>query len=694
MLRDGSADMRFRVAKHGTFPFHAGTFDEIRRGLGLSVQDLLGFCLFEVAFYFAYTSGMSFSQIAASPFWFPDSILLCALLVSRPQVWWIFILLPLPIRMFSEVADGIPVWFLLTTFWIDSAKGLFAAIALRHFIGRTFRLETVREFIAFFLFAVLLIPAISAFCGATARSALGHDYWVSWEQWFLGDALAQMIVTPAILHWGLGLSKGGALDTKRRIEAALLAVGLIATGYLVTNEGASSIDFAGARFYLPVPFMFWAAFRFGMRGASGAVSIIAILAVHGALQGRGPFSNLSPSDITLALQNFLLLRSVPLYVVAAAIAQRKEIEARLRESEQRFRNLANETPAMLWVSGPDTHTEFVSQRWLDFTGRTLEAVIGDGWLQDIHPDDLPHVREVVRVSHAARQPYEVEYRVRRHDGEYRWIADRCVLRHAANGDVLGYAGMAIDITERKQAEENARLLSHAQRLVVMGELSATIAHEVRQPLSAILSNADAAAVLLRSPTPPLAEIKEIIADIRADDLRANEIVSHTREFLRAQPVPSQPIDVNATVKDALHFIAGDARRRRVQIRPDFQDGLPAVFADRTQVQQVLMNLLVNAMDAMDGTPDSLRRLTVKTEAHGAAEVEVSIADRGNGIPAEELRHLFEPFFTTRKDGMGLGLSIARSIVAAHHGRIWADNNPDGGATFHFTLPVARDQPKS
>jgi PAS domain S-box-containing protein len=688
--QDGSADMRFRVAKHGTFSFHAGTIDEIGRGLGLSVQDLLGFCLFEAAFYFAYTSGMSFSQIAASPFWFPDSILLCALLVSRPQVWWIFILLPLPIRMFSEVADGIPVWFLLTTFWIDSAKGLFAAIALRHFIGRSFHLETVREFIAFFLFAVLLIPAISAFCGATARSALGHDYWVSWEQWFLGDALAQMIVTPAILHWGLGLSKGGALDAKRRIEAALLAVGLIATGYLATNEGASSIDFAGARFYLPVPFMFWAAFRFGMRGASGAIGVIAILAVHGALHGRGPFSNLSPPDITLALQNFLLLRSVPLYVVAAAIAQRREVEARLRESEDRFRNMANTAPVLLWTSGRDTLCEFVNQGWLEFTGRSLGDVAGNGWLQDLHPDDLQHALDVYQAAFHARRPFEVEYRLRRHDGEFRWIIHKGALRHGADGEFLGYICSAIDITDRKQAEEGVRMLSHAQRLVVMGELTAVIAHEVRQPLSAILSNADAAAVLLRSPTPPLAEIKEIISDIRADDLRANEIVSHIREFLRTQPTPGQPIDVNATVADALHFIAGDARRRRVHIRADFQDGLPAVFADRMQVQQVLMNLLVNALDAMDETPDSLRRLTVKTDASGADEVEISIADRGSGIPAEELRRLFEPFFTTKKDGMGLGLSIARSIVAAHHGRIWADNNPDGGATFHVTLPVARD----
>lgn len=684
--------MRLRVAKLGSFPFHARTFDEIRRSLDLSFQDLLGVCLFEVAFYVAYRSGMSFSQVAASPFWFPDSILLCALLVSRPRLWWIFILLPLPVRVFSEVAEGIPVWFLLTTYWIDSAKGLIAAIALRHFIGRSFRLESVREFTAFFLFAVVLVPAGSAFFGATARSALGHDYWISWEQWFLGDALTQMVVTPAILHWCLGLSlKARVRDVNRSIEAVVLTIGLIVTGYVATNAGSSSIDFAGARFYLPVPVMFWAALRFGMRGASGAIGIIAVLAVHGAIHGHGPFSNLLPADITLALQNFLLLRSVPLYVVAAVIAQRKEVESRLRESEDRFRNMANSAPVLLWITGRDALCEFVNQGWLELTGRSLEEVAGQGWRQDVHPDDLQHVLDTYQAAFQARQPFEIECRLRRHDGDYRWIANKGALRHAANGDFLGYIGSAIDITDRKQAEERARLLSHAQRLVVMGELSAAIAHEVRQPLSAILSNADAAAVLLRSPSPPLDEIRDIISDIREDDLRANEIVSRVREFLRTQSTPTQLTDVTAVLRDTLHFIAGDARRRRVQIRTDLADGLPAVLADRTQLQQVLLNLFVNGMDAMEGTPESERCLTVRTRANGSAGIEVAVADRGYGIAPDELRRLFDPFFTTKNAGMGLGLSIARSIIEAHRGRIWANNNADRGATFCFTLPVAPEE---
>jgi PAS domain S-box-containing protein len=676
------------VINRWPLPLSAQTFDAIWRGLNLSVRDAAGFLVFEIAFYFAYRSGMAFSQAAASPFWFPDSILLCALLVSRPQLWWIFVLLPLPVRLFSDVAEGIPLWFLLTTFWIDSAKGVFAAWALRHFVGRTFRLETVREFVAFFIFAVLLIPAVAAFFGATARSALGNSYWLSWEQWFLGNALAQMIVTPAILHWCLGLSLTAKFpDTRRRIEMVLLAIGLFVSGYLATNTGASAIDFAGARFYFPVPFLFWAALRFGMRGASGAVAILTVLAVYGAINGRGPFAGLSPADTTLALQNFLLLRSVPLYVVAAVIAQRKGVEVRLRESEVRFRSMANSAPVLLWIADRDAGCEFVNQRWLDFTGRSQSDVTGEGWLDDVHPDDVQPVVRAYQSSAALRHPFEIEYRLRRHDGEYRWIAHNAALRHAPDGDMVGYIGSAIDITERKESEQVARVISHAQRLVLMGELSAAIAHEVRQPLHAILNNAAAATNLLALPDPPLQELREIISDIRADDLRAAEIVSRIREFLRPQATNAQSLDISDVVADALLYVGSDARQRQILVRSELAGNLPKIFADRTQLLQVLINLLVNAMDAMDGKPEAERHISVSTTVEMADKVTITISDSGHGMSPEDLRRIFEPFFTTKPHGMGLGLYIARSIVERHHGEIQAECDRPGGCTFRITFPV-------
>ncbi len=225
----------------------------------------------------------------------------------------------------------------------------------------------------------------------------------------------------------------------------------------------------------------------------------------------------------------------------------------------------------------------------------------------------------------------------------------------------------------------------------MGELSAAIAHEVKQPLTAILSNADAAETLLNSPNPPLDEIREIIADIHEADLRANDVVDRIREFLRTQATSTEPLDINAAVLDALRLVAGDARRRRVHVRTELGQGLPPVLADRTQLRQVLINLLVNGLDATDSTSGAVHELTVRTGSHDKSCVEIAIADHGCGIAPDQMHRLFNAFFTTKKEGMGLGLSIARSIVTAHHGRIWADNNADGGATFHVSIPAAQNR---
>jgi two-component system, LuxR family, sensor kinase FixL len=656
-------------------------------------RDIAGFSAFVVVFYFGYRYGMSFSQAAASPFWFPDSILLCALLMSPPRRWWIFILAPLPIRLFSEVAHGIPFWFLLAAFALDSAKGLVAALALRWFIDDPIRLKTVREYVLFLLFAVLLVPAAAAFGGAAMRAVLDHEYSLAWRQWFLGDALAQLIVTPAILFWVFGAPwNARAPSLKRWIEGGFLSAGLIVTGYLASNTGVGSVDFTESRFYAPVPFLFWAAIRFGMLGASGAITVIAFFAVEAALEGRGPFSGHSPTDVALALQNFLLLRSAPLYLVAALTEQRWGVERRLRESEDRFRNMANSAPVLLWVSGHDKHCEFVNQGWLDFTGRTREQEIRTGWLESVHPEDVKHCREAYEVAFDAREQLEIEYRLRQRDGSYHWVLQKGVPRYASNGDFMGYIASAIDITDRKQIEESQRKLSHAQRLVVMGELSAAIAHEVRQPLSAILSNVNAARLLLNSPHPPLNELREIISDIREDDLRADEVISRIRNFLRKQNPQMQPLDLNAAVSDVLRLVAADARKRRVQIRTDMAGDLPLVFGDRTQLQQVLLNLIVNGMDAMQSTPEASRRLSVQTKSDGDGVIEVAVEDGGRGIAADDSRRLFEPFFTTREEGMGIGLSIAQSIIAAHHGQIWAENNANGGATFHFSVPAAQNRP--
>jgi len=658
------------------------------RGFGWMVgqplfSGIVAFCAFEAAFYFAYRYGMSFGHATSSPFWFPDSVLLCALLLARPRWWWLIILAPLPIRLLVAVPVETPFWFLLATFAIDSAKGLLGAIVLRRCLAYPFRFETVREFVLYFVFAVLIIPAAAATLGAAARYALGFAYWPAWEQWFLGNALAHTVVTPLIFYWVIGAPR---ISLARWTEAALLTTGLIVSGYAAFEPDSSRTVFAEPLFYVPVLFLFWAAIRFGTLGTSGAVAVLSFFVVSAGLNGHGPFAGDSARDTAIAVQYFILLRAVPFYLVAVLIEEKQSVERVLRESESRFQNMANTAPVLIWMSGADRLREFFNQGWFEFTGRTLDQERGAGWAGGVYKEDLGRCLDAYHRAFEARHAFELEYRLRRRDGEHRWILEKGMPRFGPAGEFLGYIGSAIDITERKRAEEANRGLAHVSRLAVVGELTAMIAHEVNQPLGAILSNADAAEILLKSDDPPLHEIHEILADIRRDDLRAGETIRRTRELLRRRDMQMEPLDLNDIVADVLHLAAGDALRRRVQMRTELASALPVVSGDRVHLQHALLNLILNAMDAMAGKPAAARELTIRTSLDGSGGVEVAIVDRGTGIPAGRMSSIFDSFFSTKADGMGLGLSIARSIIAAHRGRIWAENNPGAGATFRFVLP--------
>ena len=376
------------------------------------------------------------------------------------------------------------------------------------------------------------------------------------------------------------------------------------------------------------------------------------------------------------------------------ITGRKLAEGKLRESEERFRNMADSAPVLLWNSGRDKLCEFFNQGWLAFTGRTLEQEIGNGWAEGVHPDDLQHCLMTYHSAFDARQPFEMEYRLRRHDGEYRWVVDTGVPRFAPDGEFIGYVGSAVDITAKKLAEEQSRNLAHLERLAALGALAGAIAHELSQPLAAIMINAETAQTLIGSKSPTLTELRDIISDIVRDDKYATAVINRVRDFTLKRKGVMQPLDLNSVVDDALHLVAGEAKRRSVQVRTETTHGLPNVLGDKTQLQQVLVNLTLNGMQAMADTPRSSCCLTVRTRSGPDGQVEVDVTDSGRGITPDHLPHLFETFFTTKEDGMGLGWSIARSIVESHHGHLWVENNASGGATFHFTLPASRNQPIS
>jgi two-component system sensor kinase FixL len=231
-------------------------------------------------------------------------------------------------------------------------------------------------------------------------------------------------------------------------------------------------------------------------------------------------------------------------------------------------------------------------------------------------------------------------------------------------------------------------LAHTARVSTMGELAASVAHELNQPLGAILANAEAAELFLQQDPPALDELRAILADIRKDDERAGEVIRRMRALLRKRELERQPLDINSLVEDVLQMVSGDAALRGVSLAADLGPVLPQVSGDRVHLQQVLLNLILNGMDAMAGQPRERRRISVRTRLGADGRVELAVIDSGPGIEPDRLPRLFEPFYTTKPNGMGMGLSIARTIVQAHHGRIWAENNASGGAVFRIALPVS------
>ena len=302
------------------------------------------------------------------------------------------------------------------------------------------------------------------------------------------------------------------------------------------------------------------------------------------------------------------------------------------------------------------------------------------WLQmqrwGVRDSDLPSGSEI-----RFREPGQWE--------KYRWqtlaVAAVLLIQAGLIWVLLHERHMRADA--ERESRNHLSELAHANRQATAGELSSTIAHELNQPLGAILTNTETAELILSSPAPNLSEVKEILADIKRDDIRASEVIDRMRGFLRRAPFEDKAIDLNDTVRKVFDFLSVQASARNVALSFEPSGEPLQVRGDQVQIQQVIMNLVVNSMDAMAAIPNG-RSVIGRTEMNGGSSAVVSISDSGPGIPAEKLNEIFDPFFTTKKQGMGIGLSISRTIVQAHKGRIWAENQREGGAVFRLSLPLA------
>jgi len=501
--------------------------------------------------------------------------------------------------------------------------------------------------------------------------------------------------------------------------------------------------------------------------------------------------------------------------VSRDITKRKIAEEELRESEARFRTVADSAPVLIWMSGPDKLCTFFNKGWLDFTGRTMEQELGKGWTEGVHADDLDHCLEVYGNSFNARQPFTMEYRLRRNDGEYRWLLDNGTPRFASDGAFLGYIGSCIGITERKLAEEKFRLvidaapnamimvdsagvisfanapaatvfgyslseligrhietliperfrdrhagyrkgflsqpssramgagrdlfgrrkdgsefpvevglnpihttedlfvlasviditarkqaeLEHERqnielvrvgRVAVMGELAASLAHEVNNPIGAIVANASAGERLLAAGKIGTEEMAELLADIVADGRRAGEIVQGIRTMVRKGKARRSLVQINDTIDSLLRIVRAEALGRNVTVTTEVDSDAGQVWGDPVQLLQVFLNLAMNAFEAMTALPSNALCLVIRADRNENGDVLVSVRDSGPGFPSGLAEQLFEPFFSTKAEGTGMGLAIARGIIEAHGGTISAENFDGGGACFTVRLPQAKE----
>jgi PAS domain S-box-containing protein len=459
------------------------------------------------------------------------------------------------------------------------------------------------------------------------------------------------------------------------------------------------------------------------RVGSAVLMGIAISAMHYTGMAAATFFPSSPPDLTHAVSITPLGNSavvtVTLIVLLGAIitssvdkrAQEKirrlnqELEQRVEERtrelasaleeikkfQHQLRLVIDTIPAMVWSALPDGSIDFVNQRWLDYFGYPFDKIRGYAWTDKVHPEDRAKTINGWHEAFASGEPFEFEARLCRADGEYRWFLIRGVPLRDELGKIIKWYGTKTDIEDRKRSElalrEAYAELARVTRIATIGELSASIAHEINQPLAAVVTNGNAALRWLAGQPPNLKEVCDAIERVIREANRAADVIVRIRASLQKMPLQTERLDLNRVIQEALILAHSELRRGGVTVRTELAPDLPAIRGDRVQLQQVLLNLILNSVDALSIVTERPRELFIKSAAHPDGLL-VQVHDSGVGVDPEQADRIFETFFTTKPQGIGVGLSVSCSIIEAHGGRLWFTPGSPHGAVFQFTIPKA------
>jgi PAS domain S-box-containing protein len=645
-----------------------------------------------LAYYAGVRVGLAltFQPVPVSVLWPANSVLFAALVLTPVRWWWASLAGALPAHLLAELGGGVPIQMVLCWFVSNTAEAVIGAVIVLK-LSDSRGLRSLRSAMVFCLAAVVA-PFLSSFLDAGFVRAVGWgdaDFLTLWQVRFFSNTLAAITCVPVVMSWSVvepvALRQG---SRGQLLEIGALLAGLFGSSIIAFDSAAAAGIGPPTLLYLPVPFLIWAALRFGPALSSASYAVVVFVVIWGAAHGRGPFHTVPGHFDALPVQLFLISVAVPLLILAAVMEERRESERRLRASESLFATAFRQGPDAIALSRQvDGSLVEANDRWLELLG----------YAPGTAPPAVTPLHEHLDESNRRRLQALAGMRAEGHDMEI-VVTDRHGVAHATLAAVspvevageMCHITILRDITPQRQAESDAReqrrQLTHLTRVASLSDFSSTIAHELNQPLTAILANAQAALRFLDRDPPNVGEIRTILSEIVEADKRAGLLIHHLRLLMKKGDEEYVQLEINHVVGDVLEFIRGEFLLRGVEVKTTLGRDLPQVRGDRVQLQQLVLNLVCNACDAMQGQPER-RLLSISTAQAPDGSVQVAVSDTGPGIAPERLDRVFEPFYTTKQSGLGMGLPICRRIAVAHGGTLAASSRAGEGATFRLALPA-------
>jgi PAS domain S-box-containing protein len=645
----------------------------------------------------------------------PSAFILTALLLTPPGQWWVVLVSTLVGQWIASVGQDASAAVVFTAFAIDAVCSTLAATLIRRHVDLSTNLRGPGAIGAFTV--VSLIAPIIGLLGLAAMFGIRVPPHVitantpgaapmvgtSWIVAVLASALAYVTLVPTVLAGRAAVHRAlaeprivipwGSVIEATALTAAVAVVSAIAFSGFAPDSVARTIAVLA-----PLPVALWATFRFGLVGAASALLIGVSVAMRGLVHGIGFLPGLPTASDVAVHQALVFVFSTLLLLFAAVLDERRHTYGQLGESDERYAFVTRAGAVFAYILDRSSDGVTTDPPLADLLGvSTTERQSPVWWWSRVHPDDRPSLRRAWAERRANTRPgrelARIDFRVLDDEGNVHWFRDTPDVHAITESGRPSITGAVADVTELKNAErdaaERSRELAHVARTSIIGELAAALAHEIRQPLTAILINSQTAVRVLDSQPPDTGAAREILHQLAADGRRAGEVIQRVRAFARKDDLERGPIDLNAMLRDAVQLVRHDTIRRRVEIRFALAHEAMIVVGDRVQLQQVVLNLVLNALEALAERPPQSERLVLIETARAAHHTAtVTIRDTGPGVALERQAAIFEPFVTSKSNGLGVGLSITRTIVEAHGGIIWCESDPSvGGATFIVALPL-------